>query len=167
MQNGFVETLLGAAVVAVAAFFFYYGWSSTGAGTVSGYEVIARFDKIDGVSVGTDVRMSGIKIGSVTSQDLDQKTYRALVKMNIKQGIAVPEDSSIKVSTEGLLGGTYLAVSPGGSDEMMKAGAEFETTQGSVDLLNLAVTSMLGGGDEKKKEEAPPSAPAPAPATPQ
>lgn len=166
MQNGFVETLLGAAVVAVAAFFFYYGWSSTGAGTVSGYEVVARFDKIDGVSVGTDVRMSGIKIGSVTSQDLDRKTYRALVKMNIKQTIAVPEDSSIKVATEGLLGGTYLAVSPGGSDEMMKAGAEFETTQGSVDLLNLAVTSMLGGSDDKK-EDAPPSAPTPAPATPQ
>ena len=166
MQNGFVETLLGAAVVAVAAFFFYYGWSSTGAGTVSGYEVVGRFDRIDGVSVGTDVRMSGIKIGSVTAQDLDQKTYRALVKMNIKQGIAVPVDSSIKVATEGLLGGTYLAVSPGGSDEMMKAGSEFETTQGSVDLLNLAVQSMLGGGEDKK-EEAPPSQPAPAPSTPQ
>jgi phospholipid/cholesterol/gamma-HCH transport system substrate-binding protein len=167
MQNGFVETLLGAAVVAVAAFFFYYGWSSTGAGTVSGYEVIGRFDRIDGVSVGTDVRMSGIKVGSVTAQELDQKTYRALVKMNIKQGIAVPVDSSIKVATEGLLGGTYLAVSPGGSDEMMKAGGEFETTQGSVDLLNLAVQSMLGGGDEKKKEDAPPSQPAPVPSTPQ
>lgn len=167
MQNGFVETLLGAAVVAVAAFFFYYGWSTTGAGTVSGYEVTGRFDRIDGVSVGTDVRMSGIKIGSVTAQDLDQKTYRALVKMNIKQGIAVPEDSSIKVATEGLLGGTYLAVSPGGSDEMMKAGSEFETTQGSVDLLNLAVQSMLGGGGDKKEETTPPSQPAPVPSTPQ
>jgi phospholipid/cholesterol/gamma-HCH transport system substrate-binding protein len=165
MQNGFVETLLGAAVVAVAAFFFYYGWSSTGAGTVSGYEVIARFDKIDGVSVGTDVRMSGIKIGSVTMQDLDLKTYRALVKMNIKQGISVPQDSSIKVATEGLLGGTYLSVSPGGSDDMMTPGSEFETTQGSVDLLNLAVQAMLGGGDEKKEEAPAPNSPAPA--TPQ
>jgi phospholipid/cholesterol/gamma-HCH transport system substrate-binding protein len=165
MQNGFVETLLGAAVVAVAAFFFYYGWSSTGAGTVSGYEVVARFDKVDGISVGTDVRMAGIKIGSVTSQELDQKTYRALLKMNIKQGVAVPEDSSVKVASEGLLGGSYLSVSPGGSDDMMKAGAEFATTQGSVDLLGLAIQSMLGGGDDKKKEEAP--APGTAPSTPQ
>jgi phospholipid/cholesterol/gamma-HCH transport system substrate-binding protein len=165
MQNGFVETLLGAAVVAVAAFFFYYGWSSTGAGAVSGYEVVARFDKIDGVSVGTDVRMSGIKIGSVTSQELDQKTYRALVKMNIKQGVALPDDSSVKVSTEGLLGGTYLSVSPGGSEDMMKPGTEFATTQGSVDLLSLAVQTMLGGSDEKK-EEAPAPAPGAAPSTP-
>ncbi|NOT41225.1 MAG: outer membrane lipid asymmetry maintenance protein MlaD [Alphaproteobacteria bacterium] len=164
MQNGFVETLLGAAVVAVAVFFFYYGWSATGAGTVVGYEVLARFDRVDGVAVGTDVRMAGIKIGSVTSQELDQKSYRALVKMNIKQGIALPDDSSVKVATEGLLGGTYLSVSPGGSDDMLKAGSEFATTQGSVDLLGLAMQSMMGGGD-KKEEPAP--APSSAPATPQ
>jgi phospholipid/cholesterol/gamma-HCH transport system substrate-binding protein len=165
MQNGFVETLLGAAVVAVAVFFFYYGWSSTGAGTVAGYELAARFDRVDGVAVGTDVRMAGIKIGSVTSQELDQKSYRALLKMNIKQGIALPEDSSVKVASEGLLGGTYLSVSPGGSDDMLKPGAEFATTQGSIDLLGLALQSMMGGGDKK---ETPPATPAaPAPATPQ
>ena len=167
MQNGFVETLLGAAVVAVAAFFFYYGWSSTGAGTVSGYELLARFDKVDGVAVGTDVRMAGIKIGSVTSQELDQKTYRALLKMNIKQGIALPDDSSVKVASEGLLGGTYLSVSPGGSDDMLKAGGEFATTQGSVDLLGLAINSMMGGGDKKEAPPASPGVPSPAPATPQ
>lgn len=165
MQNGFVETLLGAAVVAVAVFFFYYGWSSTGAGTIAGYEVLARFDRVDGVAVGTDVRMAGIKIGSVTSQELDQKSYRALLKMNIKQGVALPEDSSVKVASEGLLGGTYLSVSPGGSDDMLKPGAEFATTQGSIDLLGLALQSMMGGGD--KKETPPATQAEPAPATPQ
>ena len=115
MQNGFVETLIGAAVVAVAGVFFYYGWNTTGSGQVAGYELIARFDRIDGISVGTDVRMSGIKIGSVISQELDQKTYRALVRMSVRNDIKVPEDSSIKVSSEGLLGGSYLAISPGGS----------------------------------------------------
>lgn len=163
MQNSFVETLLGAAVVAVAAFFFYYGWNTTGAGAVSGYEVQAHFDRIDGIAVGTDVRMSGIKIGSVTSQELDQKTYRALVKMNIKQGIALPDDSSIKVATEGLLGGAYLSISPGGSDDMMKAGSEFATTQGSIDFIGLIGQAMFGGSDKKEPE---PSATAPAPATP-
>lgn len=168
MQNGFVETLLGAAVVAVAVFFFYYGWSATGAGTVEGYEVLARFDRVDGVAVGTDVRMAGIKIGSVTSQELDQKSYRALLKMNIKQGIALPDDSSVKVASEGLLGGTYLSVSPGGSDDMLKAGSEFATTQGSIDLLGLAMQSMMGGSDKKEEPAASPStAPNPAPATPQ
>jgi phospholipid/cholesterol/gamma-HCH transport system substrate-binding protein len=164
MQNGFVETLLGAAVVAVAAFFFYYGWNTTGSGTVAGYELVARFDRIDGVSVGTDVRLSGIKIGSVTSQELDQKTYRALVRMNIKPDVAVPDDSSIKVASEGLLGGAYLAVSPGGSDDMLKTGGEFSTTQGSVDLIGLLGQAMFSGGDSEKKPEE--GAPAPAPATP-
>lgn len=167
MQNGFVETLLGAAVVAVAVFFFYYGWSSTGAGTVAGYELLARFDRVDGVSVGTDVRMAGIKIGSVTSQELDQKSYRAVVKMNIKPGIDLPEDSSVKVASEGLLGGTFLSVSPGGSDDMMKPGSEFATTQGSIDLLGLALQSMMGGSEKKDQPATPPAESGPAPATPQ
>lgn len=163
MQNGFVETLLGAAVVAVAVGFFYYGWNTTGSGTVAGYEVVARFDRIDGISVGTDVRLSGIKVGSVTSQELDQKTYRALVRINIKQDVAIPEDSSIKVASEGLLGGAYLAVSPGGSDDMLKTGGEFSATQGSVDLIGLLGQAMFSGGDsEKKPEESAPSSPAPA-----
>jgi phospholipid/cholesterol/gamma-HCH transport system substrate-binding protein len=162
MQNGFVETLLGAAVVAVAAAFFYYGWNTTGSGAVAGYELQARFDRIDGIAVGTDVRLSGIKIGSVTVQELDQKSYRALVKMNIKNDIAIPDDSSIKVASEGLLGGAYLAVSPGGSDDMLKAGGEFSTTQGSVDLIGLLGQAMFSSGGDEKKPEDPATAPAPA-----
>jgi phospholipid/cholesterol/gamma-HCH transport system substrate-binding protein len=172
MQNGFVETLIGAAVIIVAVGFFYYGYNTTGSGAVAGYEVVARFDRVDGISAGTDVKMSGIKIGTVTSQELDQKTYRALVRMNIRNDIKLPEDSSIKVASEGLLGGAYLAVAPGGSDAMMVAGAEFETTQGSIDLVGLlgqAIFSGAGAGDKPAETPAPapgPSAPAPAPAMP-
>ena len=165
MQNGFVETLIGAIVVAVAGTFFYYGWHSTGSGTVEGYEVAARFDRVDGINVGTDVKMSGIKIGSVTSQVLDQKTYRALISMSIKPEIKIPLDSSIKVASEGLLGGAYLAVSPGGSDEMMVKGSEFETTQGSIDLVGLLGQAMFSSGGGEKKPETPAPA-APAPSTP-
>lgn len=170
MQNGFVETLIGTAVVIVAAVFFYYGWSTTDSGSVQGYEVIGKFDRIDGISAGTDVRLSGIKIGTVTVQELDQKTYRAVVRMNIKDTVQIPDDSSVKVSSEGLLGGSYLAVSPGGSDAMMKPGGEFETTQGSIDFLTLISKAMLSGGEEKKPEQAPTAgtadAPASAPSTP-
>ena len=165
MQSGFVETLIGAIVVAVAGAFFYYGWHTTGSGTVEGYEVAARFDRVDGINVGTDVKMSGIKIGSVTSQMLDQKTYRALIRMNIKPDIKIPLDSSIKVASEGLLGGAYLAVSPGGSDEMMVKGSEFETTQGSIDLVGLLGQAMFSSGSSEKKSDTDP-APAPAPGTP-
>jgi phospholipid/cholesterol/gamma-HCH transport system substrate-binding protein len=161
MQNGFVETLIGAAVVVVAAVFFYYGWNTTESGAVAGYPVVAKFDRVDGISVGTDVRMSGIKIGTVTSQELDQTTYRALVRMNIKNDIQLPEDSSIKVASEGLLGGAYLAVAPGGSDAMMASGAEFETTQGSIDFVGLLGQAIFSTGGDKKSET-PPPAPAPA-----
>jgi len=166
MQNGFVETLIGAAVVVVAAVFFYYGWNTTGSGAVAGYELVAKFDRVDGISVGTDVRMSGIKIGTVTSQELDQQTYRALVRMNIKNDVLLPEDSSIKVASEGLLGGAYLAISPGGSDTMLVAGAEFETTQGSIDFVGLLGQAIFSAGGDDKKETAPAPMPEPAPAAP-
>jgi len=166
MQNGFVETLIGAAVVIVAAVFFYYGWNTTGSGAITGYEVIGKFDRVDGIGVGTDVRLSGIKIGTVNSQELDTKTYRALVRMTIRNDVALPEDSSIKVASEGLLGGSYLSVSPGGSDTMMKAGSEFETTQGSIDFLSLIGQAIFSAGDDKKEGAgaASPGAPQPVPA---
>ncbi|MCE9520825.1 MAG: outer membrane lipid asymmetry maintenance protein MlaD [Alphaproteobacteria bacterium] len=168
MQNGFVETLIGAAVVIVAGVFFYYGWNTTGSGSVAGYEVLAKFDRVDGIGVGTDVRLSGIKIGAVTNQELDLKSYRALLRMNIKKDIALPEDSSVKVASEGLLGGSYLSISPGGSDTMMKPGSEFESTQGSIDFVGLMFQAMTGGGADKKSDTPPagtsPATPAPAPA---
>lgn len=166
MNNGFVETLIGALVVAVAGVFFWYGWNTTGSAPVGGYELIGRFDGVDGINVGTDVRMSGIKIGTVTSQELDQKSYRALVRMNIKEEIKLPDDSSIRVASEGLLGGAYLAVSPGGSETMLKNGGEFETTQGSVDLIGLVSKAIFSGGSDEKKSDSQAPAPAPATATP-
>lgn len=168
MQNGFVETLIGAAVVIVAAVFFYYGWNTTGSGAVTGYEVIGRFDRVDGIGVGTDVRLSGIKIGTVSSQELDIKTYRALLRMTIRNDVQLPDDSSVKVASEGLLGGAYLSVSPGGSDAMMKAGSEFETTQGSIDFLSLIGQAIFSAGDDKKEGGAPAAGtqPAPAPGSP-
>ena len=160
MQNGFVETLIGAAVVIVAGLFFYYGWNSTGSGTVQGYEVVGKFDRIDGINVGTDVRLSGIKIGTVTSQDLDLQSYRAVVRMNIRNAITIPDDSSIKVSSDGLLGGSYLAVLPGSNETVMKQGSVFDITQGSIDLLTLFSKAMA------PSSESTPAAPAPAATTP-
>ena len=164
MQNSFVETLIGAAVLVIAGAFFFYAYNRTDTGTVSGYQLIAKFDRIDGISTGADVRMSGIKIGTVISEDLDQKTYRALIRMAIRSDIKVPDDSSIRVATIGLLGGSYLAVSPGGSDATMAANGEFSVTQGSIDLVGLLGKTMFGNDDQKPKPStATPPAPAPAP----
>lgn len=164
MQNGFVETLIGAAVVILAGLFFYYGWSSTEAGSVQGYQLVAKFERVDGISVGTDVRLSGIKIGTVTSQELDTKSFRAVVKMSIRNEVPIPDDSSVKVASEGLLGGSFLAIMPGASETNMKPGAEFDITQGSVDLITLFVKSMSGG--ESKPETPAPAGSAPPSADP-
>ena len=112
----------------------------------------ATFDRVDGVNAGADVRMSGIKIGTVTSSVLDPKTYFAVVKMNISTEVKVPDDTSIAVSSDGLLGDKFLALSPGGSDDMLSPGGEILTTQGSVDLMGLVGQMIFSqtNKDEKK-----------------
>ena len=164
MQGNFVETLIGIAVVLVAAAFFYYASVTTGHGsTAAGYEIGARFDRVDGISVGSDVKLSGIKIGAVSAQTLDPKTYRAVVKMTIRSDVRIPEDSAIKITNEGLLGGAYLSIAPGGSDVMLNPGQDIATTQGAVDLIGLLSRAFMSGSSGSS---APAPQPAPAPATP-
>jgi phospholipid/cholesterol/gamma-HCH transport system substrate-binding protein len=152
MQNSIVETLIGAAVIAVAAFFLVFAYSSTGSGPVSGYDVIAKFNRIDGVNVGTDVRMSGIKVGTVEKMSLDPKSYNAVVTLALESSLKLPDDSSVRITSEGLLGNQYLSIEPGASMEMIKPGGEIENTQGSIDLIGLlgkAVFSSGGSGEAK------------------
>ncbi|MBV8976230.1 MAG: outer membrane lipid asymmetry maintenance protein MlaD [Alphaproteobacteria bacterium] len=160
MQNNTFETLVGAIVVVVAMGFLYYAYSSTNSTGLTGYDVSARFQRVDGLNVGTDVRLSGIKIGAVSSLDLDPKTYQATVHLNIRNDVKLPEDSSIMVTSTGLLGNSYLSVSPGGSDTMIAAGGAIKNTQGSVDLMSLIGRFASGGG------AAGGQTPAPQPATP-
>lgn len=153
MRKNLIETVMGAVVLIVAGFFIFFAYSKAEISTVDGYEINAKFDRIDGVRAGSDVRMSGIKIGTVTSSVLDPKTYFALVKMNIRTDVKVPEDTSIAVSSDGLLGDKFLALSPGGSDDMLPEGGEIVTTQGSVDLMGLVgqmIFSQTNKDGEKK-----------------
>ncbi|HWA92040.1 MAG TPA: outer membrane lipid asymmetry maintenance protein MlaD [Rhizomicrobium sp.] len=146
MQNNTVETLIGAIVIAVAAGFLYFAYSSTNASSLSGYDVQAKFQRVDGLAVGTDVKLSGIKIGTVSALMLDPKTYQATVHMSIRDGVKLPDDSSIMVTSTGLLGNSYLSVSPGGSDDMIPAGGTIQNTQGSVDLMSLIGRFASGAG---------------------
>ena len=96
----------------MAALFIVFAYSKAEIGKVEGYEIKAKFDRVDGILAGSDVRMSGIKIGTVTSSALDPKTYFANVSMNIRSDIKIPEDTSIAVSSDGLLGDYFLAFLP-------------------------------------------------------
>lgn len=146
MQNSTVETLIGAIVVAVAVGFLYFAYSTTDAANLSGYELDARFQRVDGLAVGTDVKLSGIKIGTVSALTLDPKTYQATVHLNIRDDVKLPDDSSIMVTSTGLLGNSYLSVSPGGSDDMLPPGGSIRNTQGSVDLMSLIGRFATGAG---------------------
>ncbi len=149
MQNSIVETLIGAVVIVVAVFFLFFAYSSSGAGPVSGgYDVTARFNRVDGVNVGTDVRLSGIKVGTVSKLSLDPKSYNAVLTIDLENSIKLPDDSSVRITSDGLLGSQYLSIEPGGSMDMIKPGGQIEYTQGSVDLIGLVSKFALspGGG---------------------
>jgi phospholipid/cholesterol/gamma-HCH transport system substrate-binding protein len=152
MRKNLIETVMGGVVLIVAALFIVFAYSKAEVGKVEGYEIKAKFDRIDGILAGSDVRMSGIKIGTVTSSALDPKTYFANVSMNIRSDIRIPEDTSIAVSSDGLLGDKFLALSPGGADEMLPPGGEITTTQGSIDLMGL-VGQMIFSQTNKDGEK--------------
>lgn len=139
MADSTAETLIGAAVLAVAGGFLVYAAQTADIGGVGAgyYEVNAPFRKAEGLSVGADVRVSGVKVGAVTGLSLDEKTYQAIARLSIEDRYKIPEDSSVSIATEGLLGGAFVAISPGASDFMLENGGTVEFTQGSVNLLEL------------------------------
>jgi phospholipid/cholesterol/gamma-HCH transport system substrate-binding protein len=149
MSGNLVETLIGAVVLVVAAAFLTLAYTRADVGEVKGYPLTAKFEKVDGISVGSDVMLGGIKIGSVVGQHLDTETFLAVLDLSLADNIKLPTDSSIKVASDGLLGDKYLSIEPGGELEVLKPGEEIRYTQGSVDLTELigkAIYSSQGGG---------------------
>ena len=146
MSESRAELFVGAAVLAVAVGFLIYATSGVGAMTGGGgYDVTASFRSVEGVSVGTDVRLAGVKVGSVTALDLNPETFRADVTLTMYSDVALPDDSSVSVSSEGLLGGNFVEILPGGSPFNLEAGAEIEDTQGAISLIQL-LSKFVGSG---------------------
>ena len=137
MTRNLLETLLGAIVLIVAIVFLGFAYSASQLGDESGYELIARFDRVDGLQRGNDVRIGGIKVGTVIDQTLDPQTYRALVRFTMREDVEVPADSSVAVASDGLLGGKSLSLVPGGDVEMLAAGDEVTLTQSAINFEDL------------------------------
>jgi len=151
MQNNLVETLIGALVVVIAAVFLIYGYKTAGMRDTGGYKVTAQFDRVDGLTNGSDVRLSGIKIGTVVSQQLDPESYRAVITLRLQSDVAVPEDTNARITSSGLLGNSYISLTPGGSTDMLKEGDEIQFTQGAIDLISLlgqAIFSPKSSGEK-------------------
>jgi phospholipid/cholesterol/gamma-HCH transport system substrate-binding protein len=137
MNSNAVETLIGTLVIALAAGFLVFAYSKGKVGKVEGYSIVANFDRADGINEGTDVRISGIKIGSVVDTKLDPATFYAKVTMTIEPKVKIPEDSAIKVAVDGLLGSPYLSIEPGGAEKQLADGGELTHTQPSIDIVGL------------------------------
>ena len=149
MAENTVEVLVGGAVLAAAIAFGIYGAQVAGlsAGTGDSYTLSASFRSVEGVGVGTDVRLAGVKVGTVTDVDLNPETYRADTVMTLGSDTLVPDDSAIVISSEGLLGGNFVEIVPGGSPFYFEAGDEITDTQGSVSLISLLLRFVSGGED--------------------
>ena len=149
------ETIVGAIVAFVAIGFFVFAAAQAGATSgANGYELTARFQRVDGVGVGSDVRVSGVKVGVVRAVGLDPDTYDARLTLSIDGNIQVLDDSTARIATDGLLGGGYVAIEPAGFDAL-PAGGEIPNTQGSVDLLTVLASFAQGSGQSETQEEAP------------
>jgi phospholipid/cholesterol/gamma-HCH transport system substrate-binding protein len=172
MRGNVIETVMGAVVLVAAALFLVFAYKTSQLRTVSGYEVTADFSRVDGIHQGSDVRISGVKIGTVLAEDLDPKTFLATIRMSIDPVIQLPEDTVAAVTSSGLLGDKYMSLTPGGSDKNIPAGGKIAYTQSSVSLESMIgqmIFSPTGGG-KKEGGEAQPApgggAAAPAPAVP-
>ncbi len=147
------EILAGTAVLGVAAGFLFYASQIAGLGApASGYTLTASFRAVDGISIGSDVRLAGLKVGTITDLRLNPQTFFADATISLRDDVRLPEDSAILISSEGLLGGNYVEILPGGAVETLAPGAEIEDTQGSVSLVSLLLKFASGAGDAPANE---------------
>ncbi len=137
MSRSLVETLLGAVVLAVAIGFIVFAYTRSGVATVSGYEISAAFNRVDGITNGSDVRIGGIKVGTVIDRELEPETFRAVLRMSIDESVELPTDSTAAVVSDGLLGGKFIDLQPGAEEDLIKDGGRIAYTQSSLLLEEL------------------------------
>jgi phospholipid/cholesterol/gamma-HCH transport system substrate-binding protein len=164
MGKNLFETLMGALVLAVAIGFMSFAYQSSNLKTVEGYPLKAKFDTVAGIGLGSDIRIGGIKVGVVSDMILDQKSYKAVITFQIKNGTKIPADSSAAVVSDGLLGSKYVKIEPGADDKMLAANESITFTQSAVNLEELIGKMVFsGGGVDKNGGKTPPAS---APGTP-
>ena len=148
MSEKSLEIITGTIVLIIAAGFLVFiikigGFSADN----ENYNLNTSFRSAEGIDTGTEVRMAGVKIGTVKSLSLNAETLQADVKLKIEKSILIPNDSSAVISSEGLLGGSFLEIVPGGSFDNYAAGEIIEDTQSSISLINLLL-KMFGASKE-------------------
>ncbi len=137
MKRNPIETVLGGVVLLIAAMFILFAYSTADLKVVSGYEVNADFLKVGGLVRGSDVRISGINVGTVTREALNPESFQARVTMSIGADITLPVDTEASIVGDGLLGSKYVNLVPGQSQEMLKTGDTLQKTRDYQSLEDL------------------------------
>lgn len=161
LRDNLFEALVGLLVVLLAGWFILFAWQRTGGGLEDSIAVKAMFPAANGISVGTDVRVAGLKVGEVAGQRLEPESYQAELTLALDREVRVPSDSSAAITSEGLLGGSYIALVPGGSPTPLKEGDTIVDTQGSVDMMGLIGSMINRSGPGESSGAAPAGGAAP------
>jgi len=146
-QRNLSELVAGGVVLAVAVGFLGYAVANTGRSASSGYRLQANFERIDGLSPGSDVRLAGVKVGRVVTTRIDPKTYQAQISFSVQDDVKLPTDSSAEITSDGMLGGKVLSLVPGGDDKMLADGGQITITQSAVSLEQLLGKFIFSVGD--------------------
>jgi phospholipid/cholesterol/gamma-HCH transport system substrate-binding protein len=167
MRASWAETIMGFAVLAFAALMLTYALGVSGLRRSGGtYEVSARFGEAGGIQPGAKITVSGVKVGSVTDVTIDPKTYLAVMHLSLTKDVKLPSDSTAKITSDGLLGGAHIALTPGGAEDDLKPGGEINNTQGAVDLFGLIGQFIRPQSGASAASSADRAAKTPAPAAP-
>ncbi|MBQ2175789.1 MAG: outer membrane lipid asymmetry maintenance protein MlaD [Alphaproteobacteria bacterium] len=149
MKGNVLESVIGAVVLVIAAFCVYFAYTSSGEKIKGGYILTARFDDVSGLTNGSDVKLNGIKVGIVRSLKLDDN-YQAKVELLLRDEIKIPSDSSVSVTTDGLMGNKFVAISTGFSDKKLKPNEEIEITRSAVNLEKLIDKFAVGSNPKSE-----------------
>jgi len=147
-----IEAVMGAIVLLIASYFLVFAYTSSKGGAYAGYSLVAKFDRIDGLLVGNDTRISGVKVGSVVSIDIDPETFLARVVLTVRNGLELPIDTVAEIVSESLMGGKYIALVPGGDKKTLAPGDKITYTQSSVSFEALIGKYLFSGKDGEKEE---------------
>ena len=139
MKSDIFEFIVGLGVIIIAGWFILSVVSKSAklSNISETTNYIASFNDVSGISVGSNIKLAGVTVGKVLELKLDKINYTAEMVLGINRKIKIPNDSEIIITSEGLLGGNYVSISPGGSDIFLKANEKFSFTQSSLSLNNL------------------------------
>ena len=147
-----VETVMGIVVIVIAALFLFFAYRVSDSQVVKGYTVSAKFLKVGGLTIGSDVRINGIKVGTVISQKLDPEDYVAEIKLSLSSDLKLPKDSVAIISNDGLMGNKFIKIEPGKDSEILKDGDEITRTKDFKTLEDMVgeIIFMVTDNGEKK-----------------